>query len=467
MQKEVLIRIQSSCGVFEQVLPNPGDRTLDDYARGSVARRGFLPEVLMNSYFLAGLVSPPPLEEKERMIRGSFQDLVKDLAFSGPQESSHSHLDSIPEDRVVGSLTSGYSTQPRGLQIRCSRGLRSSRCSSRQLVRRSSRQPVRHSSRQPGPFCHCFLTVKLTLEDNETDDKVEEDPDNEASSSDEMWSSRNLITTQPLLDKLSEQKSRHTQDSELSLTLLCYTDTNPTDAQDTVCDSYHTLNQDESTDQTSTESLDSVCNAGEQQILNTRPLNMCSVRLMDCRKLMEMKTQTTEEEEEQTDEDENHDDFIPSDESGDSCGDGETAAQTLSCITCGKTFSSQRRLETHERKHTEQKLFTCTRCDISFPTLQEKKLHSQEHRDEKHFHCQQCGKNFVSSSSLKRHMRTHTGEKPFHCSECEKCFGTKRSLDAHQRIHTGEKMYKKKHFHYSILRRMYLPEDSRTHPFET
>ncbi|XP_056625487.1 uncharacterized protein LOC130437864 [Triplophysa dalaica] len=111
---------------------------------------------------------------------------------------------------------------------------------------------------------------------------------------------------------LSEQKSRHTQDSELSLTLLCYTDTNPTDAQDTVCDSNHTLNQDESTDQTSTESLDSVCNAGEQQILNTRPLNMCSVTLM------EIKTEPTSEEE-HTDEDENHhdddggdDDFIPS-----------------------------------------------------------------------------------------------------------------------------------------------------------
>ncbi|XP_057188002.1 zinc finger protein 664-like isoform X3 [Triplophysa rosa] len=249
-------------------------------------------------------------------------------------------------------------------------------------------------------------------------------------------------------DELNTEKSRHTQDSELSLTLLCYTDTNPTDAQDTVCDSNHTLNQDESTDQTSTESLDSVCNAGEQQILNTRPLNMCSVTLVDCRKLMEMETQTTVKEE-QTDEDENHDDFVPSvsDESGDSCCDGETAstskqrltAQTLSCITCGKTFSSQRHLETHERKHTEQKLFTCTRCDISFPTLQEKRRHSQKHRDQKH--CEKCGKIFVSSSSLKVHMKTHMGEKPFQCSQCDKFFSIKQSLVAHQRIHTGEKPY--------------------------
>ncbi len=58
-----------------------------------------------------------------------------------------------------------------------------------------------------------------------------------------------------------DQRYRDTQDSELSLTLLCYTD-----AQD-----------HESTDQTSD------CNAGEQQMLQT-PLKMCSVKLVDCRK---------------------------------------------------------------------------------------------------------------------------------------------------------------------------------------
>ncbi|KAA0701747.1 hypothetical protein E1301_Tti022670 [Triplophysa tibetana] len=285
---------------------------------------------------------------------------------------------------------------------------------------------------------------------------------------DSVWSSGDQITPQPLLDKLSEQRS--------SLTLLCYTDTNPTDAQDTA--SNHTLNQDESTDQTTTESLGSVCNAGEQQTLNTIPLKMCSVKLMDCRKLMEMKTEPTPEKD-QTDEEENHedfvpsvsleiktepkseeepteehenDDFIPSDERSDSCCDGEMAstskqrltAQTLSRITCGKTFSSQRHLKTRERKHTEQKLFTCTRCNISFPSSQEKNLHSQEHRDKKHFHCEQCRKNFLSSSRLKVHVRTHSGEKSFHCSECDKYFSIKANLVLHQRIHTGEKRSEKR-----------------------
>ncbi len=83
-----------------------------------------------------------------------------------------------------------------------------------------------------------------------------------------------------------DQRYRDTQDSELSLTLLCYTD-----AQDR-----------ESTDQTSD------CNAGEQQTL----LKMCSVKLEDCRNLIESRgEETTAEEQQQSheeDEDENNDD---------------------------------------------------------------------------------------------------------------------------------------------------------------
>ncbi len=92
-----------------------------------------------------------------------------------------------------------------------------------------------------------------------------------------------------------DQRYRDTQDSELSLTLLCYTD-----AQD-----------HESTDQTSD------CNAGEQQT----PLKMCSVKLVDCSNLIESREEETtaeqqqqsHEEEEDEDYDENNDDedFIP------------------------------------------------------------------------------------------------------------------------------------------------------------
>ncbi len=83
-----------------------------------------------------------------------------------------------------------------------------------------------------------------------------------------------------------DHRYRDTQDSELSLTLLCYTD-----AQD-----------HESTDQTSD------CNAGEQQMLQT-PLKMCSVKLVDCRNLIESsEEETTAEQQQQSHEEEEDDD---------------------------------------------------------------------------------------------------------------------------------------------------------------
>ncbi len=83
-----------------------------------------------------------------------------------------------------------------------------------------------------------------------------------------------------------DQRYRDTQDSELSLTLLCYTD-----AQD-----------HESTDQTSD------CNAGEQQMLQT-PLKMCSVKLVDCRNLIESREEETTAEQQQQSHEEEEDDY--------------------------------------------------------------------------------------------------------------------------------------------------------------
>ncbi|KAA0708857.1 Gap junction delta-2 protein [Triplophysa tibetana] len=69
-------------------VPPQGKQTLLEYARESMARRGSLPEDLWNAYFLAGLVKPPPLDERDRLIRGSFKDLVNGLSFRNPEVSA-------------------------------------------------------------------------------------------------------------------------------------------------------------------------------------------------------------------------------------------------------------------------------------------------------------------------------------------------------------------------------------------
>ncbi len=105
-----------------------------------------------------------------------------------------------------------------------------------------------------------------------------------------------------------DQRYRDTQDSELSLTLLCYTD-----AQD-----------HESTDQTSD------CNAGEQQT----PLKMCSVKLEDCRNLIESREEeTTAEQQQQSheeeDQNENKDDDFSTPKQSMSKGDWEQSSMIL------------------------------------------------------------------------------------------------------------------------------------------
>ncbi len=128
---------------------------------------------------------------------------------------------------------------------------------------------------------------ETTAEEQQQSDVEEQDDDwiddgkDETEAQDSVWSIRN-------------QRSRDTQDSKRSLTLLCYTD-----AQD-----------HESTDQTSD------CNAGEQQMLQT-PLKMCSIKLVDCRNLIESREEETtaeqqqqshEEEQEEDDDDQSDDD---------------------------------------------------------------------------------------------------------------------------------------------------------------
>ncbi|KAK2909516.1 hypothetical protein Q8A67_005353 [Cirrhinus molitorella] len=263
-----------------------------------------------------------------------------------------------------------------------------------------------------------MCSVKLVDCRNLIESRAEEEQSNEEEHDDD-WidddenDSNEGTEAQDSVWSVRDQRSRDTQDSKRSIPLLCYTD-----AQD-----------HESVYQTSD------CKAEEQEMLLT-PQKMCSVKLVDCRNLIESKVEeTTAEEQQQTDEedddgqnmdDENQnddDDFVPSDDSVDSSSDGETASTSKEQGTvtdCGKTFSEQGHLVRRKKKHTEQKGFTCKRCNISFPTFKEKKRHSKKHEVKKEFRCEQCKKEFFTTPyNMKVHLKTHE-EKSFQCNECNK-----------------------------------------------
>ncbi|XP_037797485.1 zinc finger protein 76-like [Penaeus monodon] len=114
---------------------------------------------------------------------------------------------------------------------------------------------------------------------------------------------------------------------------------------------------------------------------------------------------------------------------------------------CGKSYSSQNHLKTHQRNHTGQRPHVCEVCKKCFTTGYALKSHLRTHTGEKPFQCpdEQCGKCFKTSGDLQKHVRTHTGERPFKCEMCDKSFTTSNIRKVHMRVHTGEKPYECQH----------------------
>uniref|UniRef100_A0A8C7BCJ6 Zinc finger and SCAN domain-containing protein 4 n=1 Tax=Neovison vison TaxID=452646 RepID=A0A8C7BCJ6_NEOVI len=88
-----------------------------------------------------------------------------------------------------------------------------------------------------------------------------------------------------------------------------------------------------------------------------------------------------------------------------------------------------------------QKSYRCEKCPRFFRYLSQLQSHQRRHKNERTFTCAECDKGFFQASDLHVHQKIHAGEKPFTCSMCEKSFSHKTNLLAHERIHTGEKPY--------------------------
>ncbi|XP_019129605.1 zinc finger protein Xfin [Larimichthys crocea] len=144
------------------------------------------------------------------------------------------------------------------------------------------------------------------------------------------------------------------------------------------------------------------------------------------------------------------------------CPAGQRA---LSCLFCGKGFTSGGSLTRHLCVHVGEKLLSCIVCDKTFSSESElmnhecvgdvlqrhhkqterkgvgRKHHIRVHAAEKPLSCSLCGETFIRPDALSDHMTSHTGEKTFSCSVCNSGFTDSESLIKHMRIHTRQTQF--------------------------
>ncbi|EDV48426.1 transcription factor Ouib [Drosophila erecta] len=126
------------------------------------------------------------------------------------------------------------------------------------------------------------------------------------------------------------------------------------------------------------------------------------------------------------------------------CGNGYPRKSTLDthmrrhnderpyeCEICHKSFHVNYQLKRHIRQHTGAKPYTCQYCHRSFADRTSLVKHERTHRNERPYTCHTCGKKFTYASVLKMHYKTHTGEKPHICQLCNKSFARIHNLVAH------------------------------------
>ncbi|KAH8394512.1 hypothetical protein KR215_002341 [Drosophila sulfurigaster] len=101
------------------------------------------------------------------------------------------------------------------------------------------------------------------------------------------------------------------------------------------------------------------------------------------------------------------------------------------CEICQKTFHVNYQLMRHIRQHTGARPYCCQYCQRSFADRTSLVKHERIHRNERPYVCNTCGKNFTYSNVLKVHYKTHTGEKPHICKLCNKSFARHHNLVAH------------------------------------
>uniref|UniRef100_A0A2A4J3T8 Protein krueppel n=1 Tax=Heliothis virescens TaxID=7102 RepID=A0A2A4J3T8_HELVI len=116
--------------------------------------------------------------------------------------------------------------------------------------------------------------------------------------------------------------------------------------------------------------------------------------------------------------------------------------KTHKCEKCSKTYSRRDQLTAHMYTHKKHKPYVCSYCNKGFIQMCSLKDHLRTHTGETPYLCSQCGKGFANNSNLRQHMMRHSGVKPYACNLCPKTFTTKGQMTSHVATHTGEHPYK-------------------------
>ncbi|CAH1797434.1 unnamed protein product, partial [Owenia fusiformis] len=114
------------------------------------------------------------------------------------------------------------------------------------------------------------------------------------------------------------------------------------------------------------------------------------------------------------------------------------------CNVCGKTYMTRGGYRTHyDLAHAEQK-FKCDFCPKTFGSEVTKKRHLADTHI-KNMVCHTCGKLFTTRKRLKSHQTSHSSEKKFKCYICGNKFKYESAVYMHMRtVHKHDKAIKNK-----------------------
>ena len=101
------------------------------------------------------------------------------------------------------------------------------------------------------------------------------------------------------------------------------------------------------------------------------------------------------------------------------------------CDLCGATLIWQCRLDSHLKRHNNERPFECETCGRKFIQNSDLTHHRKSHSGERNYVCPTCGKTFAESGSLWKHKKTHTGVRNHICSFCGKAYGSMFVLKRH------------------------------------